>query len=731
MMLPSMKFENTVYLWKGIPNSYSQIFFSDNKWFGWLLAAVTFINPYAGISGILAVILSNALALWLGYDKTAISKGIYGFNSLLTALGLGVTFEHSWQFIIVIILATFLNLFISVSLQGILSKYYLPFLSIPFLITIWIIVLATRSFESLALNDKGIFALNELYNAGGEYLVRIYEGSLALSLPISLKAYFSSLGAIFFQFNVIAGIAIAIGLFLFSRIAFSLSLLGFYSAWWFYQVLGVDMSIFIYNYVGFNFILTAIAIGGYFFVPSRASYFWTVVLTPLVALITISFYNLFLNFQLPVFSLSFNLVVLMFIYALKMRIYPSGSLSEVYIQRHSAEENLYTHLISKKRFRFVYHIPVKLPFWGEWTISQGHNGEYTHKEEYRQAWDFVITDNQGKQYKNSGHVLSDYYCFEKAVIAPADGIVSDIQDGIADNSVGKENLVNNWGNTVVIKHSETLFSNISHLKEQSIKVKKGDHVKAGDIMGACGNSGRSPYPHLHFQMQATPYIGSKTIEYPVSHYIKNDNGTFTLHSFDSPIENDTVSNIQNNKLLQKAFEFKAGQVVEMDIHIHNTIKRAKWEVVTDIYNKSYLWEKESKSSAYFMNDSTLFRFTHFEGSKKSLLYIVYLALYEVLQASYKNVTVESEFPIYQIFNPVSLYAHDLIAPFHCFAFAKYTLKYKLDETALTPDKITLLSEVTTEFIKKRITKFSFEVIISDKGVEEIKVKTHKYSTLTH
>ena len=491
----------------------------------------------------------------------------------------------------------------------------------------------------------------------------------------------------------------------------------------FYHLLGVDMTIFIYNYVGFNYILTAIAIGAYFFVPSLASYMWAVVLTPLVALVTISFYNLFGTFQLPVYSLSFNVVVILFIYAIKLRVYPSKSLSEVFIQRHSPEENLYTSLVSKNRFRFAFHIPIKLPFWGEWMVSQGHSGPYTHKDEYRHALDFVITDTEGQQYKNEGDLLTDYYCYGKTILAPADGVVSEVQDGIADNVVGTENLIQNWGNTIVIKHHDYLYTNLSHLKEQSIKVKKGDHVKAGDSIALCGNSGRSPYPHLHFQMQATPYIGSKTLDYPISHYVYRHNGSLLPKSFEIPDANKIVSNIPIDKLLQKAFEWTSGQVLEVEMIRNNAVKKAKWEVVTNYLNQSYLWEKETCSSAYFMNDGTLLRFTHFEGSKKSWLYMAYLALYEVLLANFEQIQVESKFPIHHIFNRFSLVGHDLVAPFVRFIEAGYALQYQGDPSALSSDRITLNSQVTTKVMGHEKTKYSFRILITEQGLQEIKTDT--------
>ena len=109
-----------------------------------------------------------------------------------------------------------------------------------------------------------------------------------------------------------------------------------------------------------------------------------------------------------------------------------------------------------------------------------------------------------------------------------------VLDRVPDNVVGEVNLKENWGNTVIIKHDEHLYSSLSHLKEGSVKVKEGDSIKKGDVIGRCGNSGRSPYPHLHFQMQETPYIGSLTLEYPISYYIRHSNGGFRLKSFEFP-----------------------------------------------------------------------------------------------------------------------------------------------------------------------------------------------------
>lgn len=59
-----------------------------------------------------------------------------------------------------------------------------------------------------------------------------------------------------------------------------------------------------------------------------------------------------------------------------------------------------------------------------------------------------------------------------------------------------------YGNLVVIRHSNGLETYYGHL--QRYNVVKNDIVKAGDVIGYGGNTGRSTGPHLHFE---TRYLG--------------------------------------------------------------------------------------------------------------------------------------------------------------------------------------------------------------------------------
>ena len=226
------------WFWESLTKSYAQVFFSDNKGFGVALLLLTFIDLYVGIYGLLAVCTSLLTANGLGFYESNIRKGFYGFNALLIGVGLGIYFEPGLLLLILVFLSGVLAVLFSVTLEGFLGKYGLPFLSIPFILIFWMIRLTSGHFEALGLSERGVYVLNDLYTLGGGSLIQLYEWVNQLGMPTSLRAYFLSLGSVFFQQTLIAGIIAAVGLLIYSRIAFTLSFLGFYVAYFFYLSLG-------------------------------------------------------------------------------------------------------------------------------------------------------------------------------------------------------------------------------------------------------------------------------------------------------------------------------------------------------------------------------------------------------------------------------------------------------------------------------------------------------------
>lgn len=147
-----------------------------------------------------------------------------------------------------------------------------------------------------------------------------------------------------------------------------------------------------------------------------------------------------------------------------------------------------------------------LPFRGEWLVFWGGNNKFVNyhyeHEQVRYAYDF-LKENNGYSYEGDPKRNDSYFAFNEEVTAPADGVVVAAVDGILDNvPVGLMNEDQPAGNMVTIEHSNGEYSTVAHLKNGSVKVKVGDMVAAGQLLGLCGNSGNSSEPHIHFQVSS-------------------------------------------------------------------------------------------------------------------------------------------------------------------------------------------------------------------------------------
>ncbi|SMD46026.1 Urea transporter [Aquiflexum balticum DSM 16537] len=706
-------------------NSYAQVFFSNNKWFGIILLLLTFVDFYVGIFGLISVTTALFTGYFIGLYENNIRQGYYGFNSLLVGVGLSIYFQPSPLLLVLVIISGMLTVFLSLAFEGILGKYGLPFLSLPFILVFWILRLATREFESLGLSERGVYVLNELYLLGGRNLVTMYEWWNQIPFHTSLKTYFLSIGAIFFQQNVFSGFFAALGLLIYSRIGFTLSLLGFYIAYLFYILLGVPFSEVSYSYIGFNYILTAIALGGYFIIPNRSTYLSLLFIIPITAVIGISLQQVFNLFYLPVHSFPFNVTVLLFLYGLKFRVDNRIGLSTIFWQQQSPEKNLYNFLTFQERFGKGSPLPIYLPFFGEWTVTQGHNGTFTHKDDWRHAWDFEIQDEQGKTYQDEGDFLTDYYCFDKNVLAPADGEVETLVNDIEDNSIGKRNLDKNWGNTIVIKHSEFLFSKLSHLKKGSILPKIGDKVFKGEIIAKAGNSGNSAYPHLHFQLQATPFIGSKTIDYPLSDFWMKYEEKETLEAVGNPPMLAKVSTLTPNPQLKKAFSFVIGNQIQWET---NKGEKVIWEVKRDYLLNTYLECKATDSRAFYKLDEGTLHLIHFVGNRKSLLYQFYLAAYKISFGYSNKLQLRDSFPVNMVFNPNRIFFQDIIAPFYRFLKGEYLLSYPDKARGLGQQNIVLNGKAIKSAFGKEIEHSEFLFQIGANGLQNFQFKNKNLQT---
>lgn len=702
----TVKYYSKLFL-EGFLNSYAQVYFSTGKILALLLILVTFFDVGAGLSGVIAVVITQSTALFFHFDHKDIREGTYSYNSAMIGVALGIMYHLNFSLLIFIIVASILTFFLTVWFMKHLAVNGLPFLSLPFLFVIWIVMLGGNGFSSLDLVTKTTFSLIQFYP---DIFYNVTEFIEKWPFADIFYMYFRSLGAILFQYNDLAGILIAFGLLFQSRISFVLSLYGFILGFLFYRFMEADFSQLIYSYIGFNFILTAIALGGFFIVASRRSVFLLVFVIPLIAMIISGSTALLTFLNLPMYSLPFNITVLLVLYMLNQRTY-SGKLQRVVYQHFSPEKNHYKYYNSLERFGNRAYYNISLPVMGIWRIPQGNEGLITHREDYKFALDFDVIDENNKTFKNEGFDKIDYLCYDLPVISPANGTVVTVIDGIDDNRIGDVNLENNWGNTVVIKHAEYLYSKLSHLRKNSIEVKVNDFVTKGQLIGRCGNSGRSPEPHLHFQMQATPYVGSKTLFYPLGHYLIKENETYSLHSSDIPKEGELVSNINTTPLLSNVFGFIPGQILRWEINTNGTKNEIKWEVFVSSLNVAYLYCHSTKAIAYFVNDGTMFYFIDYYGDKGTLLHHFYKSAHRVLLGYYKDIEVRDRLMISDLFHGGLNFVHDFTAPLFHYLKSYYSSEFVHIDNEHAPNEIEIRSRCVGKFIEKRIVENNYSIKI--------------------
>lgn len=683
----------------------------------------TFLNFYAGLSGFLAVVLAVLLANSLGFDKMQLRNGVLSFNALITGIGLGTFFDPGLVFFTLLALSSVLTLILSVALGGWFFKYGLPFLSIPFVLAFWFVVLPASLYENLGLTQRNIFWINEMYAVGGNSLLNIYQQIDSWEISQWLDIYLRSLSSILFQNNLITGIILAIALLISSRIFFSLSLLGFFSAYIFAQFSGSEAASITYYNIGANYIMVAIAIGGFFIIPSKYSYLWTILLVPITSVVLVFFTKLLGFIQLPVFSLPYSFVTIIFVHFLRQRA-RERKLILTPIQHYSPEKNLYSYLNNKERLNRFLYLPIQLPFWGEWTVTQGHDGTFTHKDEWGKAFDFMVLDEEGKSYKSTGLNCTNYYCYGKPVTAPADGIVIDIVDNIEDNEIGQVNTNQNWGNSIIIQHIPGVYSQLSHLKKHSFKVNKGDFVKFGEVVAQCGNSGRSPYPHLHFQVQESPVLGSKTIDYPISYYLNFK--TNQLEQFTRPQEKDPVSNLHQHLFVFRAFNILPDTTLKFSFKDKSGKEQTEhWDAYTDAMNYKYLYSRETEAVAYYTCDNMMFYFTAFYGSRKSLLYHFFLTAYKILLAD-SDTIVRDNLPIHLLnSNKLLNSLNDFTAPFYNFVEAGYSEKTTKIDHALDTSAIELSTEILVSTFGKKSKYMNGSIKINHQGISSFKYVSGK------
>jgi murein DD-endopeptidase MepM/ murein hydrolase activator NlpD len=122
---------------------------------------------------------------------------------------------------------------------------------------------------------------------------------------------------------------------------------------------------------------------------------------------------------------------------------------------------------------FIY----ALPFHKSHKVSQGFNGNTSHKGTSKYAVDFAMPVGT-------------------AVYAARGGKVVEVVQ--RHDQHGMSLKMRQFANYVIIEHEDKTLGRYFHLKHKGVKVKLGQVVKKGELIALSGNTGRTSGAHLHF-----------------------------------------------------------------------------------------------------------------------------------------------------------------------------------------------------------------------------------------
>ncbi len=582
---------------------------------GLLLLLATFNSPLVGASGLFAVIVTLGFVRLTSFDVWDGKSGVLAFNSLLVVLAFSfytpVAWIHSHPYLYIVLLAviSIISALAYLVINWIMQTYFkLPSMSITFSIIallMWFV-----------MSKQGVFVQTHLTKS----LLTYWNPQI----PEYWQGYFRSLGSLLFSPYIISGLIIALAMLLHSRILFLLSIGG----WSICYILCQNFPVTIHNtisYQGFNLILVAMAIGGIYYIPSISAFAYTLLALGLAYFLSILLPLLNPEINPPVFALPFNIVAFFFIFAFRLRLKYIHPYPNDLVILHP-EKGLENYLSGLKRFSQIGIPQFNLPVNGEWLITQGTNGSITHQREWAYAWDMEIRDASGKPWLDNQENLTEYYCYNKPVHASADGYVSRILSHIPDNQIDAINTHDNWGNYVILSHGYGLYTMYAHLKPGSVTVAQGSYIRRGDKIGLVGNSGRSPIPHFHFQVQLGSEPGSKTLLSNISNYkIRTSENKYKFISYGIPQEGEVISPLLPEDKLQQILGLKCYQNHKFNVKTNKAAFAEEWAVDVDLLGNFRICSSQ-KNELEFSVYNGIYNSLRLNRRKKNTLFAFALLL---------------------------------------------------------------------------------------------------------
>lgn len=422
------------------------------------MLAATFGWPLGGLSGLIAAVTAVLVGRRLPGTEVLSAPGLYACNGALAGIALAAHLSSP----VALGLAPAVGLLAAVllvALSRVLSPLQLPPLSLPFVLAMWCV---------------HFIPATPVHGAVPAPLTRLLE-------VLAILIFASSAGA----GALLAGAVTLHSWRQAALMAASLPVIAFVASGLFGGLHAAALTA-----VNMELSLVAISV---VFLPGRYGAGLAAALLTLGA--CLAFGPVSAATGLPMAVLPFNV----------------ATLATLWWMRRPTRADDTAHGVPAEALESTRYVTLSPPFFGQWVVSQGPNGQPTHQGEGRHAWDFVVVDGEGRTHRELGVRLDDYYAFGIPVRAPIEGTVACVVDGIEDNLPPHENREGHFGNFVIIENGPNVYVQVAHLRNGTVAVAVGDKVARGQVIGGCGSSGRSLEPHIHVQAQTGDYAGAPSV----------------------------------------------------------------------------------------------------------------------------------------------------------------------------------------------------------------------------
>lgn len=317
-----------------------------------------------------------------------------------------------------------------------------------------------------------------------------------------VESFLRSMGSLMYSPDALAGLAVCVGVLLWSRTMFLAGLVGWLAGVGVALVFQQMQLVYYWLPVSYNYFITGAALGAVVFLPGRLSLLVAAAGGCAAALFAMVFQYALQWSAASYLPLSSSVAIWVGIGAFTR----DRSLVMRNIMSDMPPEERWWHVAYWYQ-RFGPSFPLlAVPVAGELSVSQGFHGEISHTGAYGHALDFQRPQGQAS-------------IWGAAVVSPVVGAVERVRNTVVDNRLGECNYAEVWGNYVVIRLDAGGWALLAHLQQGSIVVVPGTRVEAGTYLGLVGNSGRSPVPHLHMQLQSAPEPGAATLPFRLANYL--------------------------------------------------------------------------------------------------------------------------------------------------------------------------------------------------------------------